>query len=236
MENQKRGCMVVVSRDGPYLVSGGLPLAKEIILGDDEGNSVKWGKGEKFQAQETYALCRCGHSNSMPFCDGSHAKVGFDGTETASRDKFEKQAEVIKGPSIDLMDAPQLCASARFCHNKSGSVWEHTRNSGDPESKKIAIQQACNCPGGRLVILDKNKPIEPKFEPSISIVEDTPANVSGPIWVKGGVPIESHDGTRYEPRNRVTLCRCGRSDNKPFCDSTHVSIRFSDGDKRVMKR
>jgi CDGSH-type Zn-finger protein len=36
------------------------------------------------------------------------------------------------------------------------------------------------------------------------------------------------DGFEYEIRNRVTLCRCGASQNKPFCDGTHVSISFSD--------
>ena len=35
------------------------------------------------------------------------------------------------------------------------------------------------------------------------------------------------DGTTYEVRNRVTLCRCGASQNKPFCDATHASIGFT---------
>jgi CDGSH-type Zn-finger protein len=39
--------------------------------------------------------------------------------------------------------------------------------------------------------------------------------------VRGGITIESADGVPYEVRNRVTLCRCGRSDNKPFCDASH---------------
>jgi CDGSH-type Zn-finger protein len=53
--------------------------------------------------------------------------------------------------------------------------------------------------------------------------------MSGPLWISGGVPIISCDGTEYEVRNRVTLCRCGRSGNKPFCDGTHVDIQFRDG-------
>jgi CDGSH-type Zn-finger protein len=36
------------------------------------------------------------------------------------------------------------------------------------------------------------------------------------------------DGFRYEIRNRVTLCRCGASKNKPFCDGTHAAIKFRD--------
>ena len=53
--------------------------------------------------------------------------------------------------------------------------------------------------------------------------------MSGPIWVKGGIRIEGADGKSYEIRNRVTLCRCGQSSNKPFCDGTHASMHFHDG-------
>ena len=84
---------------------------------------------------------------------------------------------------------------------------------------------------GRLVVWDKEtqKVFEPPFEPSISIIEDPGIRVSGPIWVKGGIRIESADGKSYTVRNRVTLCRCGQSSNKPFCDGTHASMGFSDG-------
>jgi CDGSH-type Zn-finger protein len=53
-------------------------------------------------------------------------------------------------------------------------------------------------------------------------------NVAGPLWVRGGIPITSSDGKRLEVRNRVALCRCGASKNKPYCDGTHVSIHFRD--------
>jgi CDGSH-type Zn-finger protein len=57
--------------------------------------------------------------------------------------------------------------------------------------------------------------------------------VSGPIWAKGGITVEAADGFQYEVRNRVTLCRCGASKNKPFCDGTHCSIKFNDGDETL---
>jgi len=76
---------------------------------------------------------------------------------------------------------------------------------------------------------ETGEPIEPKFEPSISLVEDPIANASGPLWVKGGVSIESSQGEAYETRNRVTLCRCGKSHNKPYCDGSHITVKFNDG-------
>jgi hypothetical protein len=85
--------------------------------------------------------------------------------------------------------------------------------------------EAGHCPAGRLVVWDRatGEAIEPKFEPSIGLIEDTANKVSGPIWVRGGVPVVSVDGETYEVRNRITLCRCGRSANKPFCDGSHAA-------------
>ena len=224
---------VIISKNGPYIVSGGLPLAKEIIVADDAGTSLEYARGEKYPAQETYALCRCGHSSNKPFCDGTHATVGFDGTETASKKKYLAQAETITGPSLILTDAQDLCSAARFCH-LAGGVWKRTQDS-DPESRDLAIQGAGNCPSGRLVVYDKKtgKAIEPELDPSISLLEDPYQGVSGPIFVKGGVPVESSDGTKLETRNRVTLCRCGQSNNKPYCDGSHIDYGFNDGDKSL---
>ncbi|NLX72812.1 MAG: CDGSH iron-sulfur domain-containing protein, partial [Bacteroidales bacterium] len=70
--------------------------------------------------------------------------------------------------------------------------------------------------------------IEPEYEPSIDIIQDCQRSVSGGIFVKGGIPIESSDGSAYEVRNRVVLCRCGKSKNKPFCDATHILVDFVD--------
>jgi len=65
--------------------------------------------------------------------------------------------------------------------------------------------------------------IEPKFEPSIGLIQDTARKVNGPIWVRGGIPVVSAGGEAYELRNRMTLCRCGKSTNRPFCDGSHAA-------------
>ncbi len=214
---------IKTSKNGPYLVSGGIPLSEQIICIDSEGQCHGWREGKKYPSQENYALCRCGHSQHKPFCDGTHMKIHFDGTETASRQPYLEQANEIDGPGLRLTDAQDFCASARFCH-RAGGIWKLTKQSDDPEDKQKAIEEAGDCPGGRLVVWEKNgEAIEPKFEPSIGLVEDTQAGVMGPIWVRGGIPIESADGTTYEIRHRVTLCRCGKSANKPFCDGSHLS-------------
>jgi hypothetical protein len=91
----------------------------------------------------------------------------------------------------------------------------------------MALEEVANCNSGRLVAFDEKKgsPIEPILEPSIAAVEEPLRGYEGPLWVRGGIPIESADGITYEIRNRVTLCRCGISSNKPFCDGSHRVIR-----------
>jgi CDGSH-type Zn-finger protein len=233
-QEKKSKRQVLVSKNGPYTVSGRLPLAKEIILVDEEGIPVQYGKGERYPRRETYTLCRCGQSEKKPHCDGTHSKIHFDGTETASRKTYLKQADRIKGPDLDLTDAVDLCAVARFCDRGDG-VWELIRHSSDLRSKRLAVKEACLCPAGRLVAWNKKtgKPIEPRLDPSVSLIEDPEQGVSGPIWVKGGIPIVSSDGVEYETRNRVTLCRCGMSENKPFCDGRHIDAGFTDGDESL---
>ncbi len=226
---------IIVSKDGPYLVSGNLLLDRQIIKCDENGDAASWVDGGQFPDQENYALCRCGHSKNKPYCDGTHQAIKFQGEETDSRQPYLKRSEKISGPELDLTDADELCASAGFCH-RQGGTWSNVKNSSDPAAKEIAIEQCGNCSSGRLVTWDKKsqEPIEPDLAESLSITEHAKLKISGPIWVKGGVPIESADGTPYEARNRVTLCRCGKSRNKPFCDSTHISIKFNDGDESVV--
>lgn len=62
---------ITPSDNGPYLVKGPIKLV------DADGNA--------FEVKETVALCRCGASDSKPFCDGSHSKIGFQSTTRAGK-------------------------------------------------------------------------------------------------------------------------------------------------------
>jgi CDGSH-type Zn-finger protein len=164
---------------------------------------------------------------SIPFL-GTHSTIRFNGKETASRVPYARQAEIIEGPSLVLKDQENLCAFARFC-DPGGKIWNLVEED-DPKARDLAIREANHCPAGRLVVYDKTgKQIEQPLKPSIGVVEDPALGCSGPLWVRGGITVESHDGVPYEKRNRVTLCRCGVSVNKPFCNGSHASIEFDDG-------
>lgn len=220
---------VVITKDGPYLVTGDVPLRKQTIGTDLEGGSETWIEGKTYPSQGKYALCRCGHSSTKPFCDGSHNRIGFKGTETASRKPYSEQAQVIHGPTMQLSDAQTLCASSRFC-DPNGQVWNQVGQTDKPTTRAAFIRQVGNCPSGRLVARDEKtgKAIEPTLPVSIGLVEDPAQHCSGPLWLRGGIPVVGVDGFEYEVRNRVTLCRCGASKNKPFCDGAHAAIKFRD--------
>ncbi len=219
---------IIVTRNGPYQVEGSVPLARQTIVADPEGNSVAWREDEQLDAPATYALCRCGQSETKPFCDESHLRVGFDGTETASHASYLEQAREQEGPTLVLTDAESFCIGARFC-DVAGTVWRLARQPGE-EAAAQAMQEASMCPSGRLVVWDAQArtPIEPDLAPSIGLVEDPAQGVAGPLWVRGRIPVVGADGEVYEVRNRVTLCRCGASRNKPFCDGSHSVIGFTD--------
>jgi len=212
---------IKVTKNGPYIVTGGIPLIKMVIETDEEGHSLSWREVETYPPRESYALCRCGQSSKKPYCDGSHVLKKFIGEEIAEKIPYLETVRNIVGPELKLTDRRDLCVGAAFCV-RAGNIWNLTVNSDNLEYRQTAIEQASNCPSGRLVVWDNNNsPIEPDLKPSIAVTEDQDG-VAGPLWVRGGIEIESEDGYIYEKRNRVTLCQCGKSKNKPYCDISHL--------------
>ena len=130
---------------------------------------------------------------------------------------------------MTLTDAERLCSSGRFC-DPNGSVWNLVQATDQPAAREQFVRQTCDCPSGRLVAWNNatGQPLEPKYPPSISLIQDPAKACSGPLWLRGGVQLVGADGFAYEVRNRMTLCRCGASQNKPFCDGSHVSSGFND--------
>jgi len=219
---------IKIEKDGACLVTGGVPLSEKIIVPQGRGYVLR--EGRRLPQAETYRLCRCGRSQNQPFCDDAHEGCELDRTETASKKPYDERiVSKLEGPQLDLLD-DRRCAFLRFCHRNSGNVWDLIRRSDDPEAREEAILAAYECPAGRLTAIDKEgRPYDQPHEPAIEILQDPERGVSGPISVKGGIPIESSDGSVYPVQNRVTLCRCGASSNKPFCDAAHVIVVFHDG-------
>lgn len=216
---------IKVVEDGPYRVSGEVGLARMRPRLDADDNRVEWERGSELPHHTTFDLCRCGRSGAMPFCDGLGEKEGFDGTETADREStMARRDQFGEGPVLVLTDDTSLCSVAAFCHRGPDDVWELAEQVEEPDRRALLVDMVRLCPSGRLVLhrLPGGEPDEEPLSPDIGVIDD------GPLWVRGGITVEAADGFRYELRNRVTLCRCGRSRNKPFCDGSHIRARFKD--------
>jgi CDGSH-type Zn-finger protein len=229
MSNKKP--YIKITRNGPYMAFGISDISEKLILADKQGISVSYGDGKKFEIKsDPIYLCRCGHSKDAPFCDGSHEAYGFNGEETASFTPIHEQpsAEAFEGPDVALLDNQDYCAFARFC-DAAGRIWNLVQEGGKAATTQ-AVKEANLCPAGRLIILDKKgNVLEDKLPQSIGVIEDTKLGISGPLWIRGGIRVESEDGKSYEIRMKQTLCRCGKSENKPFCNGAHAAARWKAG-------
>ena len=214
---------VKITKNGPYLVSADIPLKKLQIEPFEPKHVMDYDTAPHVQ-NGFYALCRCGKSKNAPFCDGAHVKVHFDGTETADKAPYIERVSVAEGEHLQVLDDDR-CVFARFCHQKHGSVWDLLKED-DVKYKDEIIRGASLCPAGRLTAMDENGTYEYTYVPQILVVEDPQEGVSAGLFVQGGITVIGSDGEAYEVRNRVALCRCGNSENKPFCDSLHVSSKY----------
>jgi CDGSH-type Zn-finger protein len=217
---------VTVTPNGPYRVSGRVPISRKRIVESEHGESIAWQTLERLPVRTTAVLCRCGGSAAKPYCDGTHLANAFDGTETAPTSRYDERAKSYQGTGFTLQDDRGICEHARFCTHAATTVWKMVKSGATEDSLTRAqvLAIAEHCPSGALTIrLDgDDDDLEPDLPVGIGVVDD------GPYFVTGGVGVTRSDGEPFETRNRVTLCRCGGSQIKPLCDGTHRTNGFRD--------
>ncbi|MEV0151194.1 ferritin-like domain-containing protein [Nonomuraea sp. NPDC050733] len=219
---------IVVLRNGPYVVYGRVPLRrKRKIVSAEQKNALTWKTGEPLETEETYALCRCGHSGAKPFCDGTHAAIGFDGTEAAPMRPYQELQHVHDGVGISAQRVGELCVHAAFCIGRTRPIAKMLDDTADSDVRSDVMGRIDHCPSGSYsYALERGgETIEADLPRAISVLEEEDGLASA-LWVTGGIPITRSDGRPLETRNRMTLCRCGHSGNKPLCDGTHREIGF----------
>ncbi len=217
---------IIIRPNGPYLVKGGIPLARKTQVVSEHGEPLTWKKECIEKTQEEYALCRCGQSGAKPMCDGTHRKIKWDGTETAhTAPGAAPQLTFQPATKIVVKKDLSLCMESGFCGLRAASLPDLVAASDDSKVRSLVIAMVERCPSGALTYHFERA--EPDVEPDLPVqVADTTeitsdGPIAGPFWVTGGVPIERADGETFEARNRVTLCNCGKLANKPLCDGTH---------------
>jgi CDGSH-type Zn-finger protein len=217
---------VEVRFNGPYIVSGSIPLVSKTQVVSEYGEPLTWKIDGELAVVESYSLCRCGQSGFKPFCDGTHRSINFDGTETAPINTIAKRQETYPGSNnIVIRFDMALCTSAGFCANRKTSIVEMATHTDDTQVRAQAIGMIEHCPSGALTytLAEGEEDIEADLPLQIAVTTEITSEgaILGPLWVTGGIPIIRSDGQPFEIRNRVTLCNCGHSQIKPLCDGSH---------------
>ena len=211
---------ITVTDKGPYMVSGEIPLAAKTPVMSEHGEPLTWKTSPSTETRARYALCRCGASGNKPFCDGTHASTDWDSTERTTDETYAQRAKSYGGEGIEIFDDRPTCVHAGFCGNKVTNVWKMAAETGDSRIRAEAIAMIERCPSGALSYAIDGDVIEPDLPAEISVIPD------GPLWVSGSIEVQRSNAEPLEKRNRVTLCRCGQSENKPLCDGSHKESGF----------
>ncbi|MBN1303472.1 MAG: CDGSH iron-sulfur domain-containing protein [Anaerolineales bacterium] len=218
---------IIVTEDGPYFVLGDIPLVHKVQIVSGHGEPLSWKLVKILETpKDCYVLCRCGQSSAKPFCDATHCKVDFDGTETADTGLTSERQIVYPGSTkLVVRYDDSLCMKAGFCANRKANIQELVPITEDIDVRTQVIGMIERCPSGALtysIHLDESE-IEPDLPEQVAITTEmtSEGSINGSLWVTGGIAIERADGKPLERRNRITLCCCGRSKAKPLCDGTH---------------
>lgn len=190
-----------------------------------ESEALTNSKDEKLYHLNASVLCRCGASQNKPFCDGTHGKIGFcDQKETDGH--LDKRIDYV-GRDITIHDNRGICSHAGHCTGALPSVFKLGQEPWiDPDgaSKEEIIETIKKCPSGALSYsVDGVEYRDQDREPFVTVSKN------GPYEVAGGIEVVGHNNRAEKvSEEHCTLCRCGSSKNKPFCDGTHWAIGFED--------
>ncbi len=207
-----------VSLDGPYVVINVHELRNWL--------------GEALPDKPEMALCRCGQSSTKPYCDGSHASAKFSGAKDPNRVPDKRAA--YKGQQIEIFDNRGICAHSGFCTDSVASVFHVGKEpfiapSGGRLDEIIKAVRAC--PSGALSYgIDGVESRAQVDQPRTSAIE---VSKNGPYRVTGSVRLVGESGNDVliaegSSREHYSLCRCGHSQNKPFCSGMHWYVKFAD--------
>jgi CDGSH-type Zn-finger protein len=184
--------------------------------------------GSDIATPPKFGLCRCGASAKKPFCDGSHAKVGFDSAPDQSRLRNTPVDYTgdVDDVTVTISYTPVLCTHAAQCQKRAARVFNPKQRPWvQPENGTVAeiLDVIAACPSGALRVSVGEQPAQHMTtgDVGIDVEKDGPFHVTN---VTLGAAFNAVGASRA----KYSLCRCGLSKNKPFCDGSHHDAKWSD--------
>ena len=215
---------IVTAKNGPYLITNAAAVRDPL--------------GEPLTLPPQLALCRCGASAMKPFCDGAHATSGF--TDDKDPQRVPDQRDTYPGEQVTIFDNRGICQHSGLCTDRLATAF---RTSQEPFVAPSGgrmdelVRAVRDCPSGALSLAFDT--VEARDltdwhgvrEQAIEITQD------GPYRVTGGLPLTDAAGADVpraagSSREHYALCRCGHSQNKPFCSGMHWYVEFRDPVRR----
>jgi len=183
------------------------------LLGSDEN---------KIDIPRVCSLCRCGESKAKPFCDGTHAEVGFVG----EREDSNKQGlEYYRGKEITIVYDRYLCMGVGYCGELEAVFGTHETPKYEPDAAPVEdiIATIRKCPSGALSYIIGDEHFTDYHDETVIAVQK-----DGPYCCRGDITmIDDQDSDHLLPdADHFTLCRCGSSKKKPLCDGSHEDKGF----------
>ena len=204
---------IQTARNGPYLVTN-------VRLRDHLGGDIP--------APPQVALCRCGASATKPFCDGSHAGNGF--TDAKDPKRVPDRLDSYPGVALTVLDNRGTCQHSGLCTDRLPNVFRAGQEPFvAPSGARMddIVSTVRTCPSGALSFAADAADRRGTREPAIEV------SLDGPYRVTGGIALADADGTdvarnQGASREHYAICRCGHSQNKPFCTGMHWYVGFKD--------
>ena len=214
-----------------------LPNGPYFLINDMEPkviDNLQNSKAESLSTPRGVALCRCGASNNKPFCDGTHGTIRFSSENKGAADNngyhvINDKRKSYVGKQITIHDNRRICSHAAECVNNSSSTFRLDARpwiNPDAADREEIIDAIRKCPSGALSysVDDREYRDQGDREPLVIVSKDGPYNITGSIELVG----ENIQWAEGSSKEHYTLCRCGASNNKPFCDGMHRLINFKD--------
>lgn len=202
---------ITPTENGPYRIEG-------------VDGVTRYLDGQRMPVDGTAMLCRCGGSSNKPFCDGTHASNGFTGAKDPERVPDALDDYTSADGRLTIHDNRGLCAHSGNCTDNLAAVFRLKEEPFvDPDAATIekVAEVIAKCPSGALsYTLDGVLHRDDRNE------ESAAAYAPGGPYVLTNVNLRGVDMASGATTDHCTLCRCGKSQNKPFCSGAHWYVDF----------